>query len=124
VENQDPIPSWFWGHAFKNQPFNELIQPQATWAKVFHEPENMPMGIDVNFFNQSVLMVHSNPYSAITDDNGNWTIADLPQGTWSLRAWHYRMGWLKCYPKGEFTATVTEGTTDLGSVKVSGTDFH
>ena len=33
-----------------------------------------------------------NPYYAITDENGNFTLPDIPEGVYSLVAWHAGMG--------------------------------
>jgi hypothetical protein len=33
-----------------------------------------------------------NPYFAVTDENGNFTIADVPPGSYTLAVWHERLG--------------------------------
>jgi hypothetical protein len=41
---------------------------------------------------QSWGLAVDNPYYAITDENGNFTIPDIPEGVYSLVAWHPGMG--------------------------------
>lgn len=39
----------------------------------------------------AVVLTVENPYYAITDANGNYTIKDIPAGTYTIEAWHE--GW-------------------------------
>jgi hypothetical protein len=38
-----------------------------------------------------VVLVLENPYFAMADANGRYTIPDVPPGTYKLKAWHERM---------------------------------
>lgn len=38
------------------------------------------------------VIVHDNPYFAVADENGSFTIADIPPGTYQLKAWHEILG--------------------------------
>ncbi len=38
-----------------------------------------------------VVLVLENPYFASTDENGNYTILNVPPGTYTLKAWHERL---------------------------------
>jgi plastocyanin len=38
-----------------------------------------------------IVMVLENPYFATTDENGNYKIANVPPGTYKLKAWHDRL---------------------------------
>ncbi len=37
------------------------------------------------------ILVLQNPYFAITDENGNYSIKDIPAGSYSIVAWHERL---------------------------------
>jgi RNA polymerase sigma factor (sigma-70 family) len=34
------------------------------------------------------------PYAAVTDEAGRFVIADAPPGTWRLKVWHEKVGWI------------------------------
>ena len=38
------------------------------------------------------VVVSSNPFFAVTGDDGSFKIADLPAGTYTVEAWHERYG--------------------------------
>ena len=57
-----------------------------------------------------IVLVLENPYFAVADARGRYTIANVPAGTYKLKAWHERL------PSQTQTVTVTE----TGEVK---TDF-
>ena len=38
-----------------------------------------------------VVLVMENPYFAMTDADGNYTISNVPPGTYKLKAWHERL---------------------------------
>jgi len=47
---------------------------------------------DVHGWMNGAIAVMDNPYFAITDDNGNFTIDNVPPGTYTLAVWHERLG--------------------------------
>jgi plastocyanin len=38
-----------------------------------------------------IVLVMENPYFAVTDADGNYSITNVPPGTYTLKAWHERM---------------------------------
>ena len=58
-----------------------------------------------------------NPYYATTDDKGHYKIANLPAGTYKLRAWHERLPSqvkeITVTTNGEVRADFTLGITGL-----------
>lgn len=43
-------------------------------------------------FMYAFMLALEHPYAAIVDDNGSFTIADLPPGTYTVKAWHPMLG--------------------------------
>ena len=41
---------------------------------------------------RSYIAVIKNPYFAVTDSNGNFEVRDLPPGSYTLQAWHEKLG--------------------------------
>jgi len=38
-----------------------------------------------------IVLVLENPYFAVTDEDGNYKISDVPPGTYKLKVWHERL---------------------------------
>jgi hypothetical protein len=68
----------------------------------------MRLGCDVHNWMTAYIGVVNHPYFATSDDSGNFTIGQVPPGTYTINAWHERFGPVKK------TVTVTAG----GTVKV------
>ena len=47
---------------------------------------------DLHSWAQAYVAVVSHPFFAVTDENGRFTIANLPDGTYEIEAWHERLG--------------------------------
>jgi plastocyanin len=89
-----------------NKPFNMAMPPTRKEAtESFAKEEGMfVVKCDVHPWMQSYVGVFSNPFFAVTDKNGKFTIANLPAGTYEIEAWHERLGKQK--------ASVTVGASD------------
>ncbi|MGH7323770.1 MAG: carboxypeptidase-like regulatory domain-containing protein, partial [Candidatus Rokuibacteriota bacterium] len=46
------------------------------------------------------LLAFDHPYFAVTDDEGDFRIDDLPAGTWRVSAWHEGWAVLRRTPEG------------------------
>ena len=52
--------------------------------------------------------VTSSPYTVLTDEDGNFTILDIPAGTYNVKIWHETLG------EAEQSVTVeANGTTEI-----------
>jgi plastocyanin len=59
----------------------------------FDKPEVMvPFKCDVHGWMNAYVGVMDNPYFATTDDKGKFDIRNLPPGTYTIEAWHEKLG--------------------------------
>ena len=77
-----------------NRGFN-LSQPSAgiEHTRTFTDAEVMvPIQCDVHGWMQAYVGVVDHPYFAVSGDDGTFTIANLPAGTYTIETWHERYG--------------------------------
>lgn len=96
--------------ATKSKPFN-LAQPTKGMKsnKQFAAPEMMVKCVcNVHPWMAAYIGVVEHPYFAVTGDEGTFTLAGLPAGTYTVAAWHEKYG--------EQTQGVTLGEGDTQSL--------
>lgn len=99
-------------HTFckKNRPCN-MSQPKfrKKMEISFKHPEFIRARCDIHGWMSSWIIAVDQPYYAITDEDGNFSVSDIPPGTYTLNCWQEKLG--------EQTAqvTVTAGRTVLSS---------
>jgi len=54
----------------------------------FDTPGVVPLLCNVHPEMSAYVVVSPTPYSAMTDDSGNYTLADVPDGSYTVVAWH------------------------------------
>jgi hypothetical protein len=92
-------------------------------------PDKVPGNVvcDIHKWMDAVILVRDEPYVAISAEDGTFTIANIPAGTWSFQFWHKKGGYLrdleieghKVGRRGEIELTVQDGQTlDLGEMKI------
>jgi hypothetical protein len=89
----------------KNRGFN-ISQPVKGMktTRTFNAAEPaVPFECNVHGWMHARVFVMDNPYFAVTDEKGAFSIAGLPPGTYTLEAWHEKLG--------TRTATVTVPAT-------------
>ncbi len=101
-------------HTFStvNPPVN-VAQPRfkKQLNMVFHQPEKISVKCDVHGWMSAWIVAVDQPYYAITDREGRFTLSQIPPGTYTVTCWQERLG--------EQTAQVT--ITTGGSATL---DFH
>ena len=66
----------------------------GTWPRgeerpfTFEKPGVVPLLCNVHPEMEAFLVVSPTPYFAETDDHGNYTIKDVPDGNYRLVVWH------------------------------------
>lgn len=94
VRNSDPLLHNVRSDSTINAPF-DMGQPVAgiTFTRVFSTREVMvPVKCDVHAWMHAWIGVVEHPYFAVTGSDGSFTLPDLPPGTYTLEAWHERLG--------------------------------
>ncbi len=77
-----------------NTEFN-IAMPKFLKQKVktFDKAEMMiPVKCDVHPWMQSYIGVMDHPFFSVTGDGGTFALKDLPAGTYTIEAWHERLG--------------------------------
>lgn len=94
IRNSDPLLHNI--HALpKNSPQFNNAQPLKgmKMAKKFEKPEIMvKFKCEVHNWMNSYAGVVDNPFYAVSNDKGTFTIKGLPAGTYTLEAWHEKYG--------------------------------
>jgi plastocyanin len=121
--------------ARRNQPFSEIVPASQPLEKTFPKSELLPIRIDcsIHAWMKSWLIITEHPYVAITDENGQFEIRNIPAGEWKFRFWHERPGNIRqlvrdgsevTLEKGALTLSInSELSTDLGDLVVSASQF-
>jgi len=58
---------------------------------VFDKPGKVDVYCSIHANMHCVVMVLDNPYFAVSDPDGNYTITNVPPGIYKLKAWHERL---------------------------------
>ena len=94
IVNSDPTLHNIHAVAKNNREFNngQPIQNMKT-THTFTAPEVMvPFKCDVHGWMNAYVGVLEHPFYAVTDLSGSFTLKGLPAGTYTVEAWHERLG--------------------------------
>ena len=83
-------------HTFsKTNPAMNKAQPgfmKTMSIRTITKPEIIRVQCDMHNWMRAWIVVVDNPYTAITDAAGRFTLPDLPAGTYTLKFWHETLG--------------------------------
>ena len=93
LKNSDPILHNIQFFQGDNSLFNiaQPVQGQVTKRKI-EKPGTLYVECAVHGWMQGNVVVVDNPYYAVTDENGKFSIADLPPGKYQVKIWHEYAG--------------------------------
>lgn len=114
IKNDDPLLHNIKAVPHVNRGFN-ISQPSAgmTTTRTFDKEEVMvPFQCNVHGWMQAHAGVLTHPFFAVSSSDGKFTIKGLPPGTYTIEAWHEKLG--------SQTATVTVGA---GETKTADFNF-
>jgi len=102
----------------KNASFNKA-QPKFM-KKMKHKftagPEKIKVNCDAHSWMSAWIVVTDHPYYAVTDENGAFTLSDVPAGTYTIEYWHGSLG------TNTAIVTVTAGETVVADGAFEGKD--
>jgi len=117
VRNDDDLLHNVHSSSTTNNSFN-IGQPRAGMTYQFtpRTPEVMlKLGCDVHRWMVAFVGVMSHPYFAVSGDSGQFRIAHVPAGTYTIKAWHEQFG------ERTQTVVVKPGSTARVEFSYSGT---
>lgn len=113
--------------SFKNSK-NVNLPPNSDLKIQFDASDKTPAVVkcDIHPWMTAYLLIREDPYFAVTDKSGKFTIEKIPAGEWSFQFWHNRCGYMKDLSmdgkkflgrRGEFDVEIKDGeTVDLGKL--------
>ena len=90
--NSDNVMHNLHSWAIKNAAFNEGVSGGGILTKKFDFAEVVKITCDVHKWMSAFIMVKTNPYFAVTDENGNFKIENVPAGKYKIEAWQEKLG--------------------------------
>jgi plastocyanin len=106
--NMDPILHNAFSVSGKNKFDLELYKKPKSRSRTFRYPGIVRIYCNIHPQMSAYVIVRDNPFWAQASGEGRFSIADLPAGTWVVKAWHARAKQIKQ------TVTIPEkGTVDL-----------
>ena len=93
ILNSDNILHNIHTYSEKNTSIN-LAQPgfKKRMTQAFSQPEVIRVACDVHNWMGGYIVVAAHPYYAVTDANGNFEIANVPAGAYTLEYWQETLG--------------------------------
>ena len=87
--NKDPIGHNTKADFFSNNPFNDLIPAGGSIKKTFASAEGQPapLSCSIHPWMNAYLLIREDPYFAVTDKDGKFTIKNLPVGEHTFIIW-------------------------------------
>jgi len=86
LHNIHPLPA-------NNREWNKAEGPGATAEETFSREEiAIPIKCNVHPWMRSYIAVFKHPYFAVTGKDGSFDLGNLPPGTYTIKAWHEKLG--------------------------------
>ncbi len=88
-----------------NPAFNRTQPKGRTIPIVFRAPEIIRVDCDLHPWMRTWVVVAEHPFYAVTNDQGEFALPDVPPGKYTLQVWHESLGTVKR------DVTATDGAT-------------
>jgi len=128
IGNKDPIGHNTKADFFTNTPFNDLIPAGGSVKKTFAKAEGQPSPVSCSIhpWMNGYLLIREDPYFAISDKDGKFTIKNLPTGEHTFIVWSNKFisnvsvdGKATTWARGRVKMNIKAGANSLGKVEVA-----
>jgi plastocyanin len=94
IRNSDPLLHNVHGEGAVNQPFDygQPLPGIKTTHRFTTREVMVPVKCQVHAWMRGYIGVVEHPFFAVTDGQGRFSIPQLPPGTYTIEAWHERLG--------------------------------
>jgi plastocyanin len=108
VKNDDPMLHNTHMYIDKKTIFNAALPFQGVEInRPLNKTGLVDIECDVHSWMQGYIYVSDNPYITVTDEEGNFSIGDVPPGTYDLQFWHEAFGTQQKKVTVEANGTIT-----------------
>jgi plastocyanin len=93
VVNSDPVTHNIHIYARYNRASNHMMAPGSTPIELtLMRPETIMVRCDIHPWMKGYIVVAKNPYYAISQSGGAFTLTNVPPGTYQLKVWQQKIG--------------------------------
>jgi hypothetical protein len=136
LTNSDPIAHNSKINTLTNDPINPLLPAGGKLPQTFGAPERLPAqaGCSIHPWMVGWIVIKDHPYMAVTDENGEFEIKNIPAGTWTFQFWQEKAGYLDKvtmngkaveWKRGRVDLDIkNEAVLNLGEVKIAPAAFQ
>jgi plastocyanin len=98
-----------------NNAMNVNLPPNSSLEVKFEKTDRVPSVVkcDIHPWMVAYMLIRDDPYFAVTDADGKFTIEKIPAGKWSFQFWHSRSGWMKDLQQGGKTFLGRRGEAEF-----------
>lgn len=113
-----------------NNSINVNLPPNSATDVKFEKNDKVPAVVkcDIHPWMVAYMLIRDDPYFAVSDAEGKFSIEKIPAGKWSFQFWHSRCGYMKdlqqdgkgiAGKRGEVEFEIKDGETlDLGKLMI------
>lgn len=116
--------------AVANLSINPILAANSELRHQFKKAERAPVAVSCSIhpWMNGYVLVKDHPYVAVSNENGEFELKNLPTGNWTFEVWQEKakritdvtVGGAKTeWKRGRFQQAVAEGDTDLGEILVA-----
>lgn len=93
VVNDDPTAHNIHPTPANNREWNKAELPGAKVEEAFaHEEVAIPVKCNIHPWMRGYIAVFKHPYFIVTKEDGSFALPNLPPGTYTIKAWHEKLG--------------------------------
>ncbi len=126
IKNDDAVAHKTAAYFKRNLPVHAVSAANTEDQRSVRRAEREPVKVSCSIHSWMTgwLLVQDHPYMAVTDDQGRFTIKNLPAGEWTFQVWHEipeavttatSDGDAHTWEKGRLTVTIKPGENDFGT---------